>query len=156
MVWSKKKQVNTSCPNPGRREEIKLNFNFHFSLWCLKRFEGLKGLHKTFWGTTKKCENKNLIVISIELSEMHGTLRVNIGFCKLSLQLKYFETMLGVLGKTINNCNFCDRCLLYDFFFSRLFFIYKSTLVHVKLCIVCNSWFGHSQISVPKINVPML
>ena len=48
---------------------------------------------------------------------MHGTLRVNIGFCKLSLQLKYFETMLGVLGKTINNCNFCDRCLLYDFFF---------------------------------------
>ena len=30
-------------------------------MWCLKRFyEGLKGFHKTFSGTTKKCENKNL------------------------------------------------------------------------------------------------
>ena len=37
-----------------------LNFYFHTSR-CLKRFnEGLKGLDKTFWGTTKKCENKNL------------------------------------------------------------------------------------------------
>ena len=41
--------------------KIKLNFYFHTSLWCLKRFyEGLKGLHKTFWGTKKKCENENL------------------------------------------------------------------------------------------------
>ena len=41
--------------------KINLSFYFHTSLWCLKRFyEGLKGLHKTFWGTTKKCENKNL------------------------------------------------------------------------------------------------
>ena len=41
--------------------KINLNFDFHFSLWCLKRFyEGHQGLHKTFWGTTKKCENKNL------------------------------------------------------------------------------------------------
>ena len=49
-------------PNPGRREKIKLNFYFHTSFWCLKRFyEGLKGLCKTFWGTTKKYENKNWI-----------------------------------------------------------------------------------------------
>ena len=41
--------------------KIKLNFYFHNSLWCLKSFyEDLKGLHKTFWGTTKKCENTNL------------------------------------------------------------------------------------------------
>ena len=43
--------------------EIKTELNFYFrtSLWCLKKFyEGLKGLHKTFWDTTKKCENKNL------------------------------------------------------------------------------------------------
>ena len=33
--------------------KINLNFYFHTSLWCLK------GLHKTFWGITKKCENKN-------------------------------------------------------------------------------------------------
>ena len=49
--------VNASRPNPGRREKINLNFYFHTSLWCLKRFyEGLKGLK----GTTKKRENKNL------------------------------------------------------------------------------------------------
>ena len=45
--------------------EIKINLNFYFytSLWCLKRFyEGLKGLHKTFWGSTKKCKNKNLSI----------------------------------------------------------------------------------------------
>ena len=41
--------------------KINLNFYFHISLGCLKKFyEGLKGRHKTFWGTTKKCENKNL------------------------------------------------------------------------------------------------
>ena len=41
--------------------KIELNFYFHTSLWCLKRFyEGLWGLRKTFWGTTKNCENKNL------------------------------------------------------------------------------------------------
>ena len=38
--------------------KIKLNFYFHTSFWCLKRF--YEGLHKTFLGTTKKCENKNL------------------------------------------------------------------------------------------------
>ena len=42
---------NSSLPYPGRRKKINLNLNFYFhtSLWCLKRFyEGLKGLHKTF------------------------------------------------------------------------------------------------------------
>ena len=48
--------INPSRPNPGRREKIKLNFYFHTSLF----YEGLKGLHKTFWGTTKNSENKNL------------------------------------------------------------------------------------------------
>ena len=38
--------------------KIKLNFNFHTSLRCLKRF--YEGLHKTFWCTKKKCEDKNL------------------------------------------------------------------------------------------------
>ena len=52
---------NPSRPNPGWREKIKSNFYFHTSLRCLKRFyEDLNGLHKAFWGTTKKCENKNL------------------------------------------------------------------------------------------------
>ena len=72
---------NPYHPSPGRREKIKLDFYFHTSLWCLERFyEGLKGLHKTFWGTTKKCEKKkiNLIFISIQLSEMHWTGRVKV------------------------------------------------------------------------------
>ena len=53
--------VNPSRLNRGRWEKIKLNFYFHISLRCLKRFyEILKGLSKTIWGTAKKCENKNL------------------------------------------------------------------------------------------------
>ena len=42
--------------------KIELNFYFQTSLWCFKRFEHFlrSGLHKTFWGTTKKCGNKNL------------------------------------------------------------------------------------------------
>ena len=45
-----KKYFNTWHPDPGWREKINLNVYFHTSLWCLK----------TFKGTTKKCENKNL------------------------------------------------------------------------------------------------
>ena len=38
---------NPSRPSSGQREKINLNFHFHISLWCLKRFyEGLKGLLK--------------------------------------------------------------------------------------------------------------
>ena len=40
---------------------VQLNFYFHTSWLGLNRFyEGLKGLRKTFWGATKKSENKNL------------------------------------------------------------------------------------------------
>ena len=42
--------------------QINLNFYFHASLWCLKRFyEDLQGLHKIFCGTTKKFENMSRI-----------------------------------------------------------------------------------------------
>ena len=51
------KNISESCIEI----KIELNFYFHTSLWCLKRFyEGLKGFHKILSGTTKKCENKNL------------------------------------------------------------------------------------------------
>ena len=59
--------------------KIKINFNFYFhiSLWCLKRFyEGPKGLHKTFWGTTKNCENKKIKLINFLFSSGIGTGRV--------------------------------------------------------------------------------
>ena len=65
MFWEKESSFqyldNPSRPNLGRSEKIKLNFYFYTYLWCLKRFyQGLSGLHKTFWGITKKSENKNL------------------------------------------------------------------------------------------------
>ena len=53
--------VKPSRSNPGLRGKIKLNFYFHASLRSLKSFyEGRNVLHKTFWATAKKCENKNL------------------------------------------------------------------------------------------------
>ena len=40
--------INPSRVDPGRREAINLNFNFHTSLWYFKKFyEGFKGFHKT-------------------------------------------------------------------------------------------------------------
>ena len=50
----KRNNFNTSCPNPGRREKIELNFHFHTLLYYLK-----KGFMK-----------------AIQLSEMHWTGRV--------------------------------------------------------------------------------
>ena len=54
-----------TVPAPNLDEEKKLTqkLNFPTSLWCLKRFyERLKALYKTFSGSTKKWENKNLWV----------------------------------------------------------------------------------------------
>ena len=49
ILYTKLDALDPSRPDPGQREKINLNFYFHTSLWCLKRFcEGLKGLHKTF------------------------------------------------------------------------------------------------------------
>ena len=54
-------EVNSSPSDHRRREKINLNFYFLTSLWYLRKFyEGLKGLHKTFWGTAKKSHNENL------------------------------------------------------------------------------------------------
>ena len=52
---------NPSLPRiPEKCNKVKINLNvyFHTSLWCLWRF--YEGLHKTFWSTKKKCEDKNL------------------------------------------------------------------------------------------------
>ena len=46
--------------------KINLNFYFHTCLWCLKV------LHKTFWGTTKKCENRNLSLFILPGSGREG------------------------------------------------------------------------------------
>ena len=39
--------LNPSSFNPGRREKVKLNFYFHTSLWCLKRFWGFETPQKS-------------------------------------------------------------------------------------------------------------
>ena len=53
------KFLNPHRADPGQRELINLIIYFHTSLWCFKRFyEGLKGLHKTFWATTKNAKIK--------------------------------------------------------------------------------------------------
>ena len=37
------------APIPDKEKKVNLNFYFHISLWCLRRFyDGLLGLHKTF------------------------------------------------------------------------------------------------------------
>ena len=46
--------IKRSHPDPGRREKINLHLYFQTSLWCPKGC--VTGLHKTFWGITKKCE----------------------------------------------------------------------------------------------------
>ena len=43
---------------PDKEKKLTEIFYFHTSLCCLKRF--YKGFKKTFWGTTKKIENKDL------------------------------------------------------------------------------------------------
>ena len=60
---------------------INLNFYFHTSLRCLKRFyEDLKGPLKTFCGTTKKCENKNLSWFSFFVRIGTGRVKMNCNF----------------------------------------------------------------------------
>ena len=51
-----KKVCSSTRNDPISGKKNYLNFYFHTSLW----YEDLKGFHKTFCGTTKKCENKNL------------------------------------------------------------------------------------------------
>ena len=44
--------VDHPVPIPGKEKKL---VKFSFSHFVVP-----KGLHKTFWGTTKKCQNKNL------------------------------------------------------------------------------------------------
>ena len=67
---------------------INLNFYSHTSFWCLRSFyEGIQGLHKTFWGTTKKCENNFL-----SLSEI-GTEKVNV--YSTNHRMQCLRTLIG-------------------------------------------------------------
>ena len=69
-------RAKSSRPDPRRREKINLNFYFHTSFWCIKRFyEGLEGI--TF--------------ILIQLSEMHGAGRINMASLSMYVSKKHEE-----------------------------------------------------------------
>ena len=60
VLYNKLDMLTLSVPIPD--EEIKLTQIFIFTFLCgaSKGFmKAFKALHKTFWGTTKKYENKN-------------------------------------------------------------------------------------------------
>ena len=67
-------------PDPEQREKINLNFHFHTSSWCSKRFyEGLKAFIKPFETLQRSLKIKiKLTLILIQLSEMNGAERVKI------------------------------------------------------------------------------
>ena len=87
--------------------KIELNFYFHTSWWSLKRFcERLKGLHKTFWGTTNTCENKNL---SFSLRPGLGREGLKVGF-NVNIFHKTFQKIEKWLATVcIYNWNFDER-----------------------------------------------
>ena len=67
--------INLPCPVSCRKfigTKVNLNFYCHTYLCYLKSFyEGLYGLHKTFWGTTK-CENKISRYFSLFVQDHDG------------------------------------------------------------------------------------
>ena len=111
--------------------KINLNVYFHTSLWCLKRFyEDLKGLHETFWGTAKKCENKNFkLIFSLRLESEREGLRPYIAIYKfdvvclpetyLKASISSYDVSLEVPGYNLfkadhpSNTKRGDACIYY-------------------------------------------
>ena len=83
-------EISLTLPAPCileicRKMKINVNFYFHTSLWYLKRFyEGLQGLHKTFWGNTKKCENKCKLIFSLRPGSGWEGLNIKNAVCEKS------------------------------------------------------------------------
>ena len=128
-------RVNHSRPNPGRREKIKLNFYFQISLWCFKRFyEGLKGLHKTFWRTTKKCENKNLTWFLFQYNFQKCTGRSirqmnGLRFCKIQKKIFSKSQLFSFQWKPTNFFNKAQETQvkhIYDGYIKNLLDLFTS------------------------------
>ena len=73
-------EVNPSCLDPRPREKINLNFFFTLLFGASKGFMKVLKVFIKLFVAPKKCENKvfKLILILIQLFEMHGVRRVNI------------------------------------------------------------------------------
>ena len=104
--------LNPSRPDPGRREKIIVNFYFHSSFWCLKRFYGIKGIticlpyrnhlleivnllwKSVNWFLNDKCEEKDIrmyirdvlrdFVPFVQFKKRGKHLRKSVSFIKLA------------------------------------------------------------------------
>ena len=113
---------NASRPYPERREKINLNFCFHTSLWCRKRFcKGLKGLHKTFWGNKKKRKQKcKLIFILITFWSAGRVNRIN------------REGLTGLKTSSLTLINYSNGWDVELERFSRDFVVHRKTTRHLS------------------------
>ena len=101
---------NPSRPDPRRIKKTNFNFYFHTFLWRLKRI--YKGLHKTFWGTTKKCENKNLKLVSAIFYQI---------FINQMIALQKLRKMFFILSKKLFSFSrYSNLCIfVFPSFFPR-------------------------------------
>ena len=100
-------------------------------MWCLKRFyEGPKGLHKTFSGTTKKRENKNLKVNFLSSSRI-GTRRVNdFSRCSCLIYCSKCESVYLWQHRQKQRCIYDPVKHLWWSFFAKTV---KNTMSYIKL-----------------------
>ena len=111
-----------TLPVPIANEERKM--------WCLKRFyEGLKELHKTFWGT-KKCEKFKLIFILIALSEMHWVGRVK---CR-SLSRSHLKSPCTTVVFSVEGMFFGNHSINCSMAGISSVWLARYCLVHVSVC----------------------
>ena len=107
--WKFRINLLLNVPMPDKVKKIKLNFYFHTPLWYLKRFyEGRKGLHKTSWGTTKKCENKNFELNFILIVFWNA----RVGTCHIWILSDYSKEVLLLSCKLPTNYNIMSSIFL--------------------------------------------
>ena len=86
------------------------------SLLCGASKGFMKALKVPQWGTTKKCENVELIFILMQLSEIHETPRVNV----FQLRCWWFSPPAGIYVLKIDNWNTGTRCEVCWAYFTPL------------------------------------
>ena len=91
--------------------KVKLNFYFHTSLWCLRRF---------YEGLTKKCENENLTVFSLCPGLRREGLIFLFKFMTCSFSFGPYAFVRGIntrIGK--ENCNVSPKSCIETMFVTK-------------------------------------
>ena len=85
----------------------------------------MKGLHETFWGTTKKCENNlTWFLFQYNFQKCKGQEELNLGLSLLRCWCqKNLETENS---KTNSRCRFCNKSMKYQSF--KAYYFHESTL----------------------------